>query len=93
MNNKELTVLIRDVADKLDKSDETTASKVVQPLRDAGIIPKCHEGENDKMTNTPEGRLIILEWYSGQILSIIDQKSWFAVNSWINCLDKFAPSV
>lgn len=32
-----------------------------------------------------------IEWYAGQILDIVDERKWFAVNSWINCVDKFAP--
>jgi hypothetical protein len=32
-----------------------------------------------------------VEWYAGQLLDIYDNKTWFAMNSFINCLDKFCP--
>ena len=30
-----------------------------------------------------------LLWYAGQLVDIVDTKSWFAMNSIINCCEKF----
>lgn len=43
----------------------------------------CEDGERE-MT-----RRETLEWYGGAILGIIEQRAWFAVNSWLNCCEKF----
>lgn len=34
----------------------------------------------------------VVEWYAGQLVSIIEKKSWFAVNSIINAVDRFCPA-
>ena len=61
----------------LEKSED-----VVAHLRTL-VQPGVHVGNKNI-----EGEQII-EWYAGQILDIIDNKAWFAMNSIINCANKF----
>lgn len=32
-----------------------------------------------------------MEWYAGEFVDIVRNESWFAMNSWMNCIDKFCP--
>ena len=82
---KKLSKLVRQVVQDLDKVGPEQASVIVKPLRKFGIAPGVHVGRKDL---NPEETV---EWYAGQILDIVDNKSWFAVNSIINLLDKFVP--
>jgi hypothetical protein len=94
---KTFTEVVRSCVDTLDKCDaslsgpdlERVASSALEPMRTAlaerGQKPNCHVGKKN-LTEEEE-----LEWYAGQGLDIIDSKAWHAVNSWINCKDKFAP--
>lgn len=34
-----------------------------------------------------------LEWYVGQFIDIVENRSWFAINSFVNAIDKFSPIV
>lgn len=46
-------------------------------------------GEPKKDFSTRE----TLEWYVGQFIEITASSSWFAMNGFINTMDKFAPVV
>ena len=83
----ELTNLIRTEIDRLDKGSESTAQTVIDNLTAGGVVRNIHVGNKDL------GKLETLEWYGGQIVDILENKSWFAVNSLINCVDKFAPEL
>lgn len=58
-----------------------------QILKDANVQVNIHLGRNDLSDQPVE----TMEWYAGQILDVIENKAWFAVNSIINCVDKFCP--
>lgn len=88
MNDDQLRTLIRDIVDKLAKGEPGDAIDLVQPLRDAGIEPNMKVGLEQEAYE--EGRTR-MEWYAGQILDVVDSKSWLAVNSIVNCVDRFCP--
>lgn len=88
MTDDELCLLVRSVAKEVDKGFPTSMVEAVRPLREAGISPGMKEGINEQAN-----RRDTLEWYAGQLLDIVEKRSWFAVNSWLNCIDKFAPLV
>lgn len=79
---------IRSVAETLDKSGPDKASDIVKPLRDLGITPNMHVGKPKEFFDDNQHTL---EWYAGAIVGIVDDQAWFAVNSWLNSLDKFCP--
>ncbi len=88
---RDLTTVIRDVVEKLQAAGPEQADAIVQPLREIGVVARMNEGMQEQMDNTPMGQEIQLYWYAGQILNIVEKKSWFAMNSVLNCVDKFAP--
>lgn len=91
MTTKELIFLVREVIDSVDNGNEHTINDLVQPLRDVGITPNVHEGRGKEMVNTDVGQRMMVEWYAGQLLSIVDNKAWHCVNSIVNTKNKFAP--
>lgn len=88
MTNTELAILIRDVANKLEESQPFVCVGLVHPLRPYAQ-PGCHEGLGDMMNGSEAGFRLQLEWFAGQLLIIVDNNKWFALNSWLNCVKKF----
>ena len=68
----------------------TRAIEAVQAVREAlgekGLGANCHVG-----TAMQDGDEQCVEWYGGQLLDIWDNAKWFAMNSLINCVDRFCP--
>ncbi len=92
MNNKikELTKIIRDQISILDNMNSTNnVGEVVNTLKSAGFISDQHVGDSEESFDD----LKRVEWYGGQIISCLEAKAFFAINSIINCRDKFAPEV
>ena len=89
MTNKELAELIRAVALVIDNSNEVTIQDAIEPLKNVGIYANMHVGTPQEHF-TPR---MVLEWYAGSIIDIVEKQSWFAVNSWINCCDRFTKFV
>lgn len=83
----ELTKLIRTEIQSLDVGGTGVVPSVIENLKAGGVVRNIHLG------NTNLDALGALEWYGGQILDILEDQSWFAVNSLINCVDKFAPEL
>lgn len=83
-----LVTLIRQTAVSVDKGGTDTIGNAVAELR-KHIAPDCHVGKGDEMNGSDAGYRMQLEWYAGQLLSMIDSSSWFGINSWLNCVDKF----
>jgi hypothetical protein len=86
MSDEELTGLVRAVVGRIDKGGPENIGMAIKPLRDAGITCGPFRGEMAKVS--PRHGLL---WYAGEIIGIVEEEAWFAVNSWINCADKFAP--
>jgi hypothetical protein len=88
MNNDELAELIRNVSIAVNSTGQGGIEEAVLPLR--GIItPNCHEGRGSEMDATDVGYRLQIEWYAGQLLSMVDKKQFYGINSWINLTDKF----
>lgn len=83
MTDDELAEIIRTKAKELDEGTEATLAMVAETFR--AIVPRGqpHRGKQN-MT-----RREVLEWYAGELVDIHDRGGLFAVNSWINCADKF----
>lgn len=89
MNDEELAQLIRDVSAALDKHDnKADFDDIVMPLR-AVTCPDAHVGRGADMDSSDSGYRLQLEWFAGQLLSMVDEKQWHSINSWINCTEKF----
>jgi hypothetical protein len=90
----DLTKLVRETWVKVDACGVGGIAEAVKPLRVAlaarGLGPNCHVGIAKKRGYplTPEETV---EWYAGSLLDIVDNEAWWCVNSWLNCVDKFAP--
>lgn len=64
-----------------------TVPHVIEQLEALGAIEGIHVGlQPEDFTEE-----MTVEWYAGQGLSMLKKEQWFAINSWINCLDKFVP--
>lgn len=100
MTNAELTALIRSVAAELvrvgtlkpgedwdGEIDPGPIRAAIAPLVDAGI---SGEGQYRGAAAEESTRNALL-WYAGEIVSIVEEGHWHVVNSWLNCVDKFAP--
>ena len=66
----------------------SNAREVREVLKERGLEANCHQGKPSEFFTNEE---LTIEWYAGQLLDIVDNQSWFAMNSFINCLDKFCP--
>lgn len=88
-----LRSLLRESVVRVSKGDTNTAKYEAEHIREAlkakGLDSGCHVGRSDLDSN-PE---LVVEWYAGQFLDIVDTEAWFAMNGLINCLDKFCPEV
>ncbi len=86
----DLSKIVRKAVLAIDKGDLGTVHRAALPvateLLKRGLGPNCHvprtglEGEE------------IIEWYAGQLLHIVATESWYAMNSFINSLDRFVPA-
>jgi len=87
-----LRTAVRKAVKKLEAfTDETpmeSVEAIVAPLRDF-IKPDTRLGQRGMTDGSDE----CVEWYAGQLLSIVDKKAWYAINSIINCLDRFCPEL
>ena len=86
----ELRSLTRSVVLAIDCGGLDGIEAAVAPVRAAlaarGLNPGCHVGLGRELTSG-EG----VEWYAGQLLDIVDTEAWFAMNSFINVVDRFCP--
>lgn len=78
---------LREIVLELDKGSPETSGSTIEKLRELGAVRGIHQGRTD-LEGKPEE---IVEWYAGQLLDVLENKAFFAVNSIINCLDKFVP--
>lgn len=62
------------------------AETIREALAERGLGPNCHLGDAGD-----EGSDRCVEWYAGQFLDIVDNKAWLAMNSLLNCCEKFCP--
>lgn len=76
---------VRSYIEEVEQRGISESSSVAKKFESAGYESGKYVGRNDL---NPEE---IVVWYVGQFLSIVEDKAWFAMNSLINCLDKFVP--
>lgn len=87
MTDDKLNWTIRWVAEQIANGGPDAASAAVDSLRPY-CSPETYKGKKpDDFT-----RRDTLEWYGWSVIDIVDTGSWFAMNSWLNCVDKFAPA-
>jgi len=87
-----LREIVRNAVLTIDSGDvgeaKVQAEIVRKALKDRGLDKGCHVGASPSFLMEDEHTI---EWYAGQLLDIVDREAWFAMNSFINCLDKFCP--
>lgn len=71
----------------LNEGDMEMVAQTTFSLKALGAVRNIHVGRSDLVAGSDE----VVEWYAGQALDVLESRSWFAVNSVINCLDKFVP--
>ena len=81
---EELKTLINEFLPKLVDGGITELSEVVELIEEKGIVADMHLGKGEEMDDSPRGKVMTIEWYLGQLVSMFDNQSLFAVNSWIN---------
>lgn len=77
---------LRAIITRLADGGMGSVEGVIASLKELGAVRNQHLGKTDM---TPDETV---EWYAGQILDVLEERAWFAVNSVINCVDKFCPA-
>lgn len=84
----ELIYLIRQTSSRIQNAGPQSMPELVALLREV-VEPGCHVGRGNDMDASDEGFRLQLEWYAGQLLSMVDNQQWLGINSWLNCTEKF----
>lgn len=84
-----LRTVVRECIKFLSEGSTERAENVTVMLKQAGAVRNIHLGRKDLIEGSDEA----VEWYAGQIIDVLESEKWFAVNSLINCVDRFAPEV
>jgi len=77
------------IADTDVDGSQSHVNEVRLALQERGLEAGCHVGNPGLGTGTD----LCVEWYAGQLVEIFNNESYFAVNSFINCLDLFCPEI
>jgi hypothetical protein len=77
--------VVRECIMDLHSGGPAAIGSIVTRLKAAGAVRNIHLGKKSFTTDET------VEWYAGQILDVLEERQLFAVNSLINCVDKFAP--
>jgi hypothetical protein len=72
----------------LDSGGPELVPRVIEALKAAGAVR--NECMGMRMT---DGDDTCVRWYAGQALDVLEARAFFAVNSLLNCLDRFCPTV
>jgi hypothetical protein len=83
----DLRTKVREVILMVEAGGTAEAQKGAEELRPLIPAGQPHRGKKN-MTEQE-----VIEWYAGEFLDIVDGQAWFAMNSLINCIDKFCPEV
>lgn len=78
---------LRAIIHDLDVGGMAAVQRSIESLKAIGAVRNQHVGRTGMEPGSDE----CAEWYAGQVLNVLEGESWFAVNSIINCVDKFAP--
>ena len=79
---------LRDIVNALDKGGTKSVLGVLSDLASIGAVRNVHLDTAGNRTLTEDETV---DWYAGQIVDVLESEAYFAVNSLINCLDKFVP--
>jgi hypothetical protein len=79
---------LRETVERLASGGVETVPSVLSELKALGAVRGVHQGRTDMANGSDE----CVEWYAGQIVDVLEEKAWFAVNSVCNCVDKFCPA-
>lgn len=83
----ELRQALRQQANIVDKGDTAAAIAAARILGTHGAVRGCTMGSKEMK----DGDDACVAWFAGQFLDIVESEAWFAVNSWLNCVDRFCP--
>lgn len=86
---EELKTLTNEFYPKLVDGGVTELSEAAGLIEEKGIVADIHVGRSDEMDDSPRGRVMIIEWFLGQLVAICENQSLFAVNSWINSKEEY----
>lgn len=86
METHELVKLVRHHWARVNIGGPKEAEEASEAFKDAGIKAKVHVGKR------PEDftRRQIVEWYAGNLVSMVDENELFGMNAWCNTVDTFA---
>jgi len=85
----ELRRVLREQAERVGRGDVNEAVAAARLLEEHGAVKNCN-------LNLPPGTMkdgddACVAWFAGQFLDLVASKSWFAMNWWLNCVDRFCP--
>jgi hypothetical protein len=83
----DLRTKVREVIMRVEAGHIAEAKAGAEELRPLVPAGQPHRGKKN-MTEQE-----IIEWYAGEFLDCVDNGAWFAINSLINCVDKFCPAL
>ena len=92
----ELKKLINEWYDDLENGGQDTLDRFVTEIKKHKITANMHVGDNRFKTlekTSDEYRILALEWYLGSLVEIKEKKGYFAVNSWLNCKERFCDNI
>lgn len=84
MTDEVMSVFIKNEIDKIDSGGIDTAVSVAKLFSEVGFIKNAHLGYEGEWTPRQT-----MEWYAGQLINVVENESWFAMNSIVNCCKKF----
>lgn len=86
-----LREIVRSVIEAIDRAQPGVSAEIaIEPLIRAGITAGCGRVHFADGKKHADGSYEALHWFAGEIVDVVQSRSWFAVNSLINCVDRFA---
>lgn len=76
--------LLKYVTDEVEKGNEHTVSGFSELIAEHGIESNMHVGKHNEIEGFFDDNTHVAEWLLGQFRQIIEEKSWFVMNSLIN---------
>lgn len=86
------SLLLRETTRAVSKILEKNGPETLPKLREMLLAAGAVKGANLGLDTMQDGDDACVAWYAGQFLDIVDTNSLFAVNSWINATERFAPA-
>ena len=86
-----LLPIVRDAIRRLDNARPGHAAlDAINGLVDVGVTAGCGRHLFEKGQQHDDDSAETLYWYAGEIVDVVQTGAWVAVNSLINCVDRFA---